>query len=645
MPKALTLYTNHETLIVVEYLYIWVVVFMKKRVRGQFTLAILCALILSMNSHIAASVKEASSVEEEDFVSDDSAASPEETQIEEDEDNSTHDQNDTETEQENDADLDVQNNSSRTIKLSSFTKPSVPSKPTYSAIADKSASPSPSSMPAQKTKPTLVAIEQEEQKRTVYPADKPVAIGIYNSEADKQALSMLQIADNHRNHRTHFSEAEALKEAARLYTEVDTSTLAISPDIRARAKINLIELTVWSPFEHATAEKKVTALNQFIAITQGKEYSADTIGWAKRHLAKIYLFGDFELEPAHVKAYALAILTETIANSSVSLETRMRATIQLAQHYIHAAFDVSEKVALENANKLLQGVYDNKDVRPELRAEAKLIRACITNPYEDLANKKRLQLLREIIVEKNISASITAKAKERLAYYYLTKTFDVPLMEARKQAHELLKDLEDDELTPKEKLYYYLHLASHYLHIKLDLKPSESRAAAFKMYKDLQKNLDLNIDQYYDYKMELAYYYVTNAFGQDPEKAQDAAVEIYQELLKNNALSLMQKANVYWTLASLYINNQLPTETGANGKTEGLSLINKIITDPATNYVVANQFKLNLAILMQNNALGLLPSKAAAEAVRLLTELVNDTRISAADKQLIQMRLDATANK
>jgi hypothetical protein len=49
---------------------------------------------------------------------------------------------------------------------------------------------------------------------------------------------------------------------------------------------------------------------------------------------------------------------------------------------------------------------------------------------------------------------------------------------------------------------------------------------------------------------------------------------------------------------------------------------------------------LNLAILFENNAFSILPSRAKEEAASLLMELLADNRISAVDKQQIQARLD-----
>ena len=496
-----------------------------------------------------------------------------------------------------------------------------------------------------KDAPAMASIaEKSEPQAVIAPipvTDKPVSSVVQETEIDRHAKSALEIADTHRNRRTHFSAVDSWKEAVRLYQEVALSQIPVSPDLKARAIINLVDITVLSPFAAIPQDKKLESLSSIIAITQNTLYSPDVRGWAKRHLAKLYLLGGFDLEPTQAKKQALALLEEVIADSAVLDETKSRAKIQLAHHYVSLAFDVTANVALEKATQLLTNVFEDENVRDALRADAKILLASIVNPYDDIKNTKRLKLLREVIANEKISISKRSKAKERLAHYYLENMFDVSPIEARKEAHKLLKELAaETKLREQERINHYVMLAEHYINVKLDLKPTESRAEALKMYQELPAKIQLNVLQNYVYQKELAHYCVINAFNQDPVLSKQIAIKIYQSLINDATLSIQQRTEIHWIVANLYITKQLDPQTGIDGKMEGLALIKRIISDPKVGVDTINQFKLNLAILFESNAFSILPSRAREEAASLLMELLADNRISAVDKQQIQARLD-----
>lgn len=495
-----------------------------------------------------------------------------------------------------------------------------------------------------KDAPAMVSVNKPapEQAVTPIPApDKPVASVVNDTEIDRHAKSVLEIADNHRNHRTNFTAADSWKEALRLYQEVAMSQTPISPDLKARAIINVVDMTVLSPYAVLPQEKRLEALHSIIAITQNVMYSPDIRGWAKRHLAKLYVAGGFDLEPTQAKKQALVLLEEVVADTSVLNETKARAMIQLARNYVSLVFDVPANIALEKATKLLTDVFSNPNTRDGLSTKAKLLLASIVNPYEDITNAKRLKLLKEIIDDPKVAPHRKAKAKERLAHYYLDNTFDISPSDARKEAHKLLKELvAETNLSEQARINHYVMLAEHYINVKLDLKPSESRAEALKMYQDLPSKIQLNVLQNYVYQKELAHYCVINAFHQDPVVSKQIAFRVYQALINDATLSIQQRAEIHWIVANLYITKQLDPQTGIDGKLEGLALIKRIISDPKVGAETINQFKLNLAILFENNAFSILPSRAKEEAASLLMELLADNRISAVDKQQIQARLD-----
>ena len=471
--------------------------------------------------------------------------------------------------------------------------------------------------------------------------DKPTLSTSNDTDIDTNAKAMLEIADNHRNHRTHFSALESWNEALRLYREVATTQLAISPDLKARAIINLSEMTVWSPFGPTALDKKLEAVQHITEITHNTSCSPDVKGWAKRHLAKLYMSGDLDLEPMQARKQALTLLEEVIADATVLEETKARAMIQLAEYYARSKFEIAAKEALEKATKLLTDVFMDKNVRHALRIHSKMLLASIVNPYDDTHNQKRLTLLNEIIADTTNAPSEKAAAKEKLAQYYLENVFDVTPVEARTKAHALLKELaEDTGLSNQENLKHYVQLAEHYLHIKLDLKPTESRAQALKMYQELPSKIQLNIAQNYIYQKELAHYCVTNAFHQDPIASKQIAFKLYQSLINDESLPIQQRAEIFWIVANLYITKQLDPQTGIDGKVEGLALIKRVINDQNVGIELINQLKLNLAILYERNAFEILPSKSKEEAASLLNELLNSNTISMADKQKIQEKLD-----
>ena len=495
-----------------------------------------------------------------------------------------------------------------------------------------------------KDAPAMASVNKAAPEQVITPVpatDKPAASVVNDTEIDRHAKSVLEIADNHRNSRTNFAPADSWKEALRLYQEIAMSQAAVSPDLKARAIINVVDMTVLSPFSVLPQDKKLEALRSIMELTQNKIYSSDVRGWAKRHLAKLYVSGGFDIELTQAKKHALTLLEEVIADTGTQGETKTRAMIQLAKNYVSLTFDVPAKVALEKATKLLTDVFSDPNTRDGLSTKAKLLLASIVNPYDDITNIKRLKLLKEIIDDPKVALHRKARAKERLVHYYLDNTFDVSPDEARKEAHKLLKELvAETGLSEQSRINHYVMLAEHYINVKLDLKPSESRAEALKMYQELPSKIQLNILQNYIYQKELAHYCVINAFHQDPALSKQIAFKIYQTLINDSALSIQQRAEIHWIVANLYITKQLDPQTGIDGKLEGLALIRRIISDPKVGAETINQFKLNLAILFESNAFAILPSRAKEEAASLLMELLADNRISAVDKQQIQARLD-----
>ena len=120
----------------------------------------------------------------------------------------------------------------------------------------------------------------------------PAEIVSTNSKEDLAALEKLKIADDHRNKRTNLVYKDATEEATRLYKEV-MDNKRVSPDVRARAKINyadLYEPKFYIDYSLKKRNRNRESLRLLNEVIHETNISPDFKGWAKRHLSKLYPF-------------------------------------------------------------------------------------------------------------------------------------------------------------------------------------------------------------------------------------------------------------------------------------------------------------------------------------------------------------------
>ena len=432
-----------------------------------------------------------------------------------------------------------------------------------------------------------------------------------------------------------------MREAYRLYGEILDDT-TISPDLRARAKINMVRLY---PLIHTSnaafanpqhvKEETLRATNEIIHETS---YSPDVRGWAKRHLSKLYLSGSIDIPLEQAKEKALALLEENIKDPLISSETKSRTRLQLANKFLERTFNVSNDEAEARATALIIDVINDEKARPDLRLKAKLIWATSRRSEEDPGNAKRLKIFQETIASPEISSSMRAEIKDQLATDYFMQIFDLNPADACERARVLLDTIASDtSLPPKKRIVYYIKRADYYLNLSFDMKPSEARAIALKLYNDIEIALTLDTDQSYDYKVGLANLHIQNRFHLKPNEARAEAARIYNTLLSDQSLPLHQKIDIRWIVANLYATRTLKPPSGTNGQIAAIELINQVINSPDTPIHIRNTFKMNLVVLYQQNGLGVTPGKAREEQVRLLLELLNDPSVT--DKTLVQKHL------
>ncbi len=471
--------------------------------------------------------------------------------------------------------------------------------------------------------------------------DVPESVVVTDSNADSIALAKLKTADDHRNQRLQFTQEESVREAYRLYGEILGDT-TISPDLRARAKINMVRLY---PLIHTSnaafanpqhvKEETLRATNEII---HEASYSPDVRGWAKRHLAKLYLSGSLDITADQAKEKALSLLEENIKDPLISSETKSRTRLQLAKKLLERAFNVSDDEAEARATTLMMDVMNDEKARPDLRLKAKLIWATSRRSEEDPGNAKRLKIFKEAITNAEISPLMRAEIKDQLATDYFMQIFDLSPADACERARILLDTIASDTTLPvKKRIIYYIKRADHYLNLSFDMKPSEARAIALRLYNDIEVALTLDTDQSYDYKVGLANLHIQNRFHLKPSEARTEAARIYNTLLSDQSLPIHQKIDIRWIVANLYATRTLKPPSGVNGQVAAIELINQVINSVETPMHIRNTFKMNLVLLYQQNGLGVTPGKAREEQIRLLLELLNDPAVT--DKTLVQKHL------
>lgn len=467
---------------------------------------------------------------------------------------------------------------------------------------------------AKEPKGSVALIELPTDIPMIDSAKMPGKLTVSKIGADDDAKSKISAADQLRARLTGITFSGKIKAAYTLYDEAANGS-EVSLDLRGRAKISAAELYPYANTEDSTyasiQQRKIESLKLFMDVIEEKSYSADIRGWAKCRLAKLYLENTFDVEPATAKQKALDLIQEVIADKDVNIDIKAHAKIQLATAYSKKMLDVSDADARQKADGLYNEVKRDPQVSVALKAKADFGLAEIKNADDDPYNTQQLKVLKDIFGVATYTESIRSKAKVKVARLLLDNQFDTKPSETYPMALGLYKE------------------------IIADPKP------------DAKADAKLDPAERYAYKHELALLLARNAFHQKSKEARDAAQVLYKELLDNNAnISIYtdQKAVVKWNLALHYLEKRLDPPAGKDAKTAGVDLINELLTDAHVSFDLFFVIKLNFARLhhfsMVNNPLVLPAGQAKDEALRILNELLTDSRASGKQKEMIQAELN-----
>lgn len=442
--------------------------------------------------------------------------------------------------------------------------------------------------------------------------EMPGKLTVSKIGADDDAKAKISAADQLKTRLTGITFSGRIKEAYTLY-DAAANVSEVSPDLRGRAKINAAELYPYANTDDSSyasiQQRKVESLKLFTDIIDEKAYSADVRSWAKCRLAKLYIENTFDVEPAAAKQKALDLLQEVISDKDVNVDIKAHAKIQLAVAYSKKMLDVSETDARQKADALFNEVKKDSQVAIDLKAKAAFGLADIKNTDDDSYKVQQLKVLKEISAESTFSESIRAKAKIKIARRLLDNEFDS--------------------------------------------KPSESSVMALALYKeviadpkpDAKADGKLDSAERFAYKHELASKLANNAFRQKEKDTKAAAQSIYNDLLGNNvSIYTDQRTAVKWEVALNYLEKKLDPPAGKDAITAGTDLIKEILSDTHVSFDLLFIIKLNFARLhhfsIVNNPLGLPTGQAKDEALRILNELLNDSRLSGKQKEMVQSELD-----
>lgn len=466
---------------------------------------------------------------------------------------------------------------------------------------------------------------------------------------DSVAISKLKIADNHRNYRTNFGYKESHKEALRLYEEI-MNDKKVSPDVRARAKINYADIYKGAAWLNGTVkheQRNTDALRLFNEVIHETDISPDLKGWAKRHLSGLYLTNRFDMDPVEARKKAVSLLEEVCSDPSVGAETKGRAKLSLANR--HVSKDVQKDLGLtEEEGKakaivLLNEVVSDTKARPDLRADAKLSLADHSSEEDDFYNEKMLKLYKEVIADKSITSVMRAGTKARLASLYVYgNRFNLKKSESSRIGFSLMEEAANEATLPiNDRLSHKSTLKNWYIHFNYDLLPSEANAKALKLTLEIVEESRIDAKEYFKARLALASDYARNSYKQKRLVANAAAHKIFNELLADKSLPIEDRIKVRKELAQTYLWKfwDFEPEAGKDAKTSVLSLYNEILNDPELKQDEWFETKCAMADMYRDYyvaVLGVKKSEAKAERMRLYNELVEDKKLTPEQKKKVR---------
>ncbi|MDP4725616.1 MAG: hypothetical protein NWS47_04935 [Alphaproteobacteria bacterium] len=478
--------------------------------------------------------------------------------------------------------------------------------------------------------------------------DEPEKMVSTDAAPDAAAISKLKIADNHRNYRTNFEYKASQKEALRLYEEI-MNDKKVSPDVRARAKINYADVyknAHWLNDTVKHTQRNTDALRLFNEVVHETEISPDLKGWAKRYLSSLYLSNNFDMDPVEARKKSVSLLEEVCADPAVGAETKGRAKLSLASRYAskdgQKDFGLTEEEGKAKAIVLLNEIISDTKVRPDLRADAKLSLAEHSSEVDDFYNEKKLKLYKEVIADKSITALKRAAAKASLASQYVWgNSFNLKKSEGSKIGLSLMEEAVNEPSLPiKERLQYKSQLKYWYGQHS-DMLPSEANAKALKITLEIVDESRVDAKEYFKARLALASDYSYNIYKQKRAEAMAASKKIYKELLADKTLPVEDRVRVRRDLAQNYLYSwrSFEPEAGKDVKTTVMDLYNEILNDSElkqeewyeTKCAVANMYD-----QYQARQFGMKKSEAKAEQLRLYNELVDDKKLTPEQKKMVK---------
>lgn len=483
--------------------------------------------------------------------------------------------------------------------------------------------------------------------------DEPEKMVSTDTAPDSTAISKLKVADDHRNYRTNFGYKASQKEALRLYEEI-MNDKKVSPDVRARAKINYADVyknAHWLNDTVKSEQRNTDALRLFNEVVHETDISPDLKGWAKRHLSALYSSNNFDMDPVEARKKSISLLEEVCADPGVGAETKGRAKLSLANRYAskdgQKDLGLTEEEGKAKAIVLLNEIISDTKARPDLRADAKLSLAQHSSEEDDFYNEKMLKLYKEVIADKSITPVKRAQTKASLASLYVYgNKFNLKKSESSKIGFSLMEEAASDAALPiKDRLRHKSTLKIWYIHFNYDLLPSEANAKALKITLEIAEESRVDAKEYFKARLDLAKEYSRNSYKQKRSIATAAAHRIFNELLTDKSLPVEDRIKVRKELAQNYLWGWrgFEPEAGKDVKTTVLSLYNEILNDPELKQEKWFDTKCAVADLYEDkyfqqraSRLGMKKSEAKAEKLRLYNELLDDKKLTPEQKKKVK---------
>ncbi len=480
------------------------------------------------------------------------------------------------------------------------------------------------------------------RKSEISSDEAPIKKSIGKMPNDDLALSALKTADDHRNHRLHFTFEQSLNEAIRLY-DLIVADGTVSPDLRARAKINTAKIYVTLIKNNTNPEVISRSKNQVLTLVNevlnDPIYSEDMRAWARRFQSKLYQKSFYDLPKEGALKTAKELLETNLKVKDLNSETVGRTKMQLAMGYLKGFFkpkDTSHKnhsddtkkdpietedlatsdVTKDNPIRLAYNIYLDvaKDslMPSDLRAKAIMALFNYVQFYtnDNLTPKeimqRRFQIINSALSFENLSPLITAQIKWLIGTNYLMNAFDVKPSQARAKAKILFNEAtHQPQLAEKHRFTHKANLVKLYLQNSFEKTPSESRSIALSIVNELLQNLNVPKDQVNDFKINIVEHFVNNDFKQKKKEAHKRGIEILESIINDDKQNPSFIAQAKWILGRYYIQGLLkPSKSTDDVLKDGIELFKQVLQDGKISLEERNNYRNNLVNMLQNNIFG-----------------------------------------